>query len=125
MKDRIHKDLERAKVLCHAGDLLETYTLLKRYFDRLPFHAEQEHSQLISMFVWCLGELGRENDLKFYVGQLEKSLAAGAIYIQDVTDTNMSPNAVGPDGGSQPHDNFQPYLCVDFVISLFGIFPSQ
>ena len=28
-------------------------------------------------------------------------------------------------GGSQPHDNFQPYLCVNFIISLFGIFPSQ
>jgi microcystin-dependent protein len=28
-------------------------------------------------------------------------------------------------GGSQPHTNFQPYLCVDFIISLFGIFPSQ
>ena len=27
-------------------------------------------------------------------------------------------------GGSQPHDNFQPYLCIDFIISLFGIFPS-
>jgi microcystin-dependent protein len=27
-------------------------------------------------------------------------------------------------GGSQPHSNFQPYLCVDFIISLFGIFPS-
>jgi microcystin-dependent protein len=32
--------------------------------------------------------------------------------------------AVGPVGGSQPHTNFQPYLCVDFIISLFGIFPS-
>ena len=30
----------------------------------------------------------------------------------------------GPTGGSQPHTNFQPYLCVDFIISLFGIFPS-
>ena len=28
-------------------------------------------------------------------------------------------------GGSQPHDNMQPYLCVSFIISLFGIFPSQ
>ncbi len=27
-------------------------------------------------------------------------------------------------GGNQPHENFQPYLCVDFIISLFGIFPS-
>ena len=28
-------------------------------------------------------------------------------------------------GGSQPHNNFQPYLCIDFIISLFGIFPTQ
>jgi microcystin-dependent protein len=28
-------------------------------------------------------------------------------------------------GGSQPHDNLMPFLCVNFIISLFGIFPSQ
>src|SRR5687768_11071044 len=38
--------------------------------------------------------------------------------------TNLSPNSMSPVGGSQPHTNFQPYLCVDFIISLFGIFPS-
>ena len=38
--------------------------------------------------------------------------------------TNLFPTSVGPVGGSQPHSNFQPYLCVDFIISLFGIFPS-
>jgi microcystin-dependent protein len=37
---------------------------------------------------------------------------------------NMSPQSIGPMGGSQPHTNMQPYLCVDFIISLFGIFPS-
>jgi len=36
----------------------------------------------------------------------------------------ISPQAVGQTGGSQPHNNFQPYLCVDFIISLFGIFPQ-
>ena len=36
----------------------------------------------------------------------------------------MAPQAVGAVGGSQPHTNFQPYLCVDFIISLYGIFPS-
>lgn len=45
-------------------------------------------------------------------------------YIQDVPAVTMNPAAVGPVGGSQPHTNFQPYLCVDFIISLFGIFPS-
>lgn len=29
-----------------------------------------------------------------------------------------------PAGGSQPHTNFMPYLCINFIISLFGIFPS-
>ena len=37
---------------------------------------------------------------------------------------NMVAAVIGPVGGSQPHTNFQPYLCVDFIISLFGIFPS-
>lgn len=37
----------------------------------------------------------------------------------------MAPQSVTATGGSQPHNNFQPYLCVDFIISLFGIFPSQ
>jgi microcystin-dependent protein len=40
-------------------------------------------------------------------------------------DTNMNQNSITPVGGSQPHENLQPYLCVDFIISLFGIFPSQ
>ncbi len=37
---------------------------------------------------------------------------------------HLSPLAVGSVGGSQPHTNFQPYLCVDFIISMFGIFPT-
>jgi microcystin-dependent protein len=47
------------------------------------------------------------------------------MYIQDVADQPLSANSILPVGGSQPHTNFQPYLCVDFIISLFGIFPSQ
>jgi microcystin-dependent protein len=45
-------------------------------------------------------------------------------YSNDVATANMNPGAISPVGGSQPHTNFQPYLCVDFIISLFGIFPS-
>jgi microcystin-dependent protein len=45
-------------------------------------------------------------------------------YLNTPPDAPFSPLAVGPTGGSQPHTNFQPYLCVDFIISLFGIFPS-
>lgn len=36
----------------------------------------------------------------------------------------LSPASITSVGGNQPHNNMQPYLCVDFIISLFGIFPS-
>jgi microcystin-dependent protein len=47
------------------------------------------------------------------------------LFIQDVANTALAATSITPVGGSQPHTNFQPYLCVDFIISLFGIFPSQ
>lgn len=34
-------------------------------------------------------------------------------------------NALTPTGGSQPHDNMMPYLVISFIISLFGVFPTQ
>jgi microcystin-dependent protein len=46
------------------------------------------------------------------------------LFIQDNANQPMNANSVTPVGGSQPHTNFQPYLCIDFIISLFGIFPS-
>ncbi|TPK13590.1 tail fiber protein [Mesorhizobium sp. B2-5-7] len=47
------------------------------------------------------------------------------LYAEDVPTVNMGGSSISPVGGSQPHANFQPYLCVNFIISLFGIFPSQ
>jgi microcystin-dependent protein len=44
------------------------------------------------------------------------------------TDTaalsTLQQNTIQAAGGNQPHDNVQPFLCVNFIISLFGIFPS-
>jgi microcystin-dependent protein len=34
-------------------------------------------------------------------------------------------NAITPVGGSTPHENMQPYLAINFCISLFGIYPSR
>jgi len=57
-------------------------------------------------------------------GNVTAASPSVTLYVQDVTDSNLSTNAAGTTGGSQPHNNFQPYLCVDFIISLFGIFPQ-
>jgi len=54
-------------------------------------------------------------------------LGAGAsvtVFRPIVANQVMAP-AVGPVGGSQPHDNMQPYLALNYIISLFGLFPTQ
>ena len=52
------------------------------------------------------------------------TVAAVFPYGTDNPPQPLSPLAIGSVGGSQPHNNFQPYLCINFIISLFGIFPS-
>lgn len=41
------------------------------------------------------------------------------------TNVQMNPLALSPAGGSQPHNNLPPYLCLNFIIALQGIFPSR
>ena len=50
--------------------------------------------------------------------------ALAAIYISDTPSVNLNAAALGPSGGSQPHENMQPFLCINFIISLFGLFPQ-
>ena len=40
-------------------------------------------------------------------------------------NVQMSPQALSPSGGGQPHNNMQPYLVVNFIIALQGIFPAR
>jgi microcystin-dependent protein len=46
-------------------------------------------------------------------------------YGQSTPILPIDPSSIAPVGGSQPHDNMQPFLCLNYIISLFGIFPSQ
>jgi microcystin-dependent protein len=41
------------------------------------------------------------------------------------SNTTMLPSVISNAGGSQPHANLQPYLVLNFLIALTGIFPSQ
>jgi microcystin-dependent protein len=60
-------------------------------------------------------------------------LAAGAsisgtsalLYTTNAANTTMSPNEIAPNGGNQPLSILQPYLTVNYVIALVGIFPSR
>lgn len=53
--------------------------------------------------------------------------AASPLYTEyaPTTDgTTMNPGAIASAGGSQPHDNMVPFLAINFIISLYGIFPT-
>jgi microcystin-dependent protein len=44
-------------------------------------------------------------------------------FLEAAPDTNLSPLAAAPVGGSQPHENRMPYLVVSFIIALTGVIP--
>lgn len=56
---------------------------------------------------------------------LSTTATGNKIYSTAAPTIVLNPSEISTVGGNQPHTNFQPYLCVDFIISLFGIFPSQ
>ena len=57
-------------------------------------------------------------------GVMARSPAAVPQYAANA-DATLAASAVSPTGGSQPHNNMQPYLTLNFIIALQGIFPSR
>ena len=55
-----------------------------------------------------------------FVGQ-----AAAKVFRNGNPNVQLNAATLGSVGGSQPHENCQPFLCINFIISLFGRFPSQ
>ncbi len=50
-------------------------------------------------------------------------LGASVKYHASGTNTNMT--ALTNTGGTQPHDNMQPYIAMNFIIALQGLYPSR
>jgi microcystin-dependent protein len=93
-----------------------------------------------------LGELGGESAHTLNISELpahnhvpvgsknspSAASAAGNIWstfaineFNSTPDSAMNPAGILPAGGSQPHENMSPYLVLNFIIALQGIFPSQ
>jgi microcystin-dependent protein len=121
----------------YGGDGQSTFAL-PDLRGRIPIHqgngfilAEQGGAEEITLTVnqipahthplLASGDLGNQVNT---ANSLTSNSQGALPYIEDAATLNMNALAISPVGGSQPHTNFQPYLCVDFIISLFGIFPS-
>ncbi len=58
-------------------------------------------------------------------GQMLGLSANILLYVEgDDPNTPMNAQVITPTGGSQPHSNLMPYLCINYIISLYGIFPN-
>jgi microcystin-dependent protein len=59
-------------------------------------------------------------------GNVPATIVAGSAYVQNAATAALAPQSIsGTPAGGQPHDNVQPFLGLTFIISLYGIFPSQ
>ena len=118
-----------------GGDGEETFAL-PDLRGRVPIHQGNN---------FILGERGGVEEVTLTVQQIPihnhpaigsnsgatQTTPGGAMFAQSiaqiyaaVTPIALSPNSITPVGGSQPHSNLQPHLCINFIISLFGITPS-
>jgi microcystin-dependent protein len=130
----------------YGGDGQETFAL-PNLQSRIPVHAGQGPGISQS---YQLGETGGVESVTLTINQIpihthpalcstdfgQQPQPTGVFFAQPTTGTmftgagqtplvNMAPTTVAPTGGSQPHDNMLPFLVITFIISLFGIFPSQ
>ncbi len=121
----------------------QQYFALPNFSSRIPIHSGTSSEGI----TYTLGEMGGTETETLTVNQIPahthpltatsgpaddytpsgKYLASPTadVYIPGAPNTNMNAAAITAGGGSQPHTNLQPYLCVNFIISLFGVFPTQ
>jgi microcystin-dependent protein len=50
---------------------------------------------------------------------------ANLLYRAPPVNGTMNPATIGAAGGSQPHNNMSPFLCLNFIIAMEGIYPSR
>ncbi|WP_186456829.1 phage tail protein [Sphingomonas suaedae] len=93
-----------------AGSPTHTLTTLE-----MPIHNHSFHGELANA------------DKQTPQGNMLALTPGTPIYAAPVPadDRTMAPTSIGMAGGSQPFDLHSPYLAVNFIIALFGVFPSR
>jgi microcystin-dependent protein len=126
----------------YGGDGVQTFGL-PDLRGRVPIHQGQSPG----MGNWVIGEMRGVEQVTLNVNQLgshnhsfglaassnelttdrpdNSYPASGGYYAPTANGSPMGAPTIAQAGGSQPHNNLQPYLGINFIISLFGVFPSQ
>jgi len=81
------------------------------------------HNHALSAYADDVANTANPTGNSLSVGQLNNQTVS--MYRNTNPTALMNPQSIGIAGGSQPHNNMQPYLGMNYVICLFGIFPSR
>lgn len=83
-----------------------------------------QHSHLVNVSS-SVGTTGSPSNATY--GQTNNGSGAAGYndFVAAAPNSVLANNAVANAGGSQPHSNIQPSLCVNFIIALYGVYPSQ
>jgi microcystin-dependent protein len=125
----------------YGGDGITTFGL-PNLQGRVPVHFGQSTGSVFS-----IGEVGGSEQVSLLVTQLPPHSHAVGVSAQPAVDNNpanqvlaqsrgpafgpgpataaQDPSSVTATGGGQPHNNLQPFLTLNFIIALVGIFPSR
>lgn len=127
----------------YGGDGQETFAL-PNLQSRVPIHAGQGpglnnytlgeaagvetvtlSTQQIPVHTHAMIATGDVGALNTPTSNILAQCAGVKTYSAAAPNTPLNAQAVTPVGGSQPHENMQPFLVISFIISLFGRFPNQ
>lgn len=120
----------------YGGDGVTTFAL-PDYRGRVPIHVSQSiplgTSAGEAAHTLTVNEMPQHTHQVFASSNLASSpspqnnawAAVDNMYDPAATMAQMNTNAIGSAGGSQPHNNMQPYLVLNYAIAIQGIFPSR
>jgi len=83
------------------------------------------HNHLVGVNATGQANSANPNGNVLGIGKVPSSSETLNMYSSSGASTNLAPAAITIAGGSQPHNNMQPYLGMNYVICLEGIFPSR
>jgi microcystin-dependent protein len=113
----------RGRVPIHAGQAqgLSPYVLGQTGgSESVTLRAEQ-----LPAHTHTFGAATRAADTATPGGNLLGNTGDVLLYHTPAGTPSMDPKTIQPTGGNQPHDNMAPFLAMNFIIALEGIYPTR
>ena len=111
----------RGRVPLHFGDGLTLGTVAGEESHTLTIQEMPTHNHAVNAFDGTVDSNANSPAGALYA----RAADASSLYFSGSADNVMNPGVISNIGGSQPHENRQPFLALNFCIALIGIFPSQ